>query len=43
MKQHVCNNCDCKIQPGALFYNCRTEIISGFDNYIPDDEFVLPD
>ncbi|MBU0968558.1 MAG: hypothetical protein KKA54_19505 [Proteobacteria bacterium] len=38
MKKHICNNCGCSIQPGALFYNCRTEIISGFDNYIPDEE-----
>ncbi|MCJ7601029.1 MAG: hypothetical protein MUO63_05925 [Desulfobulbaceae bacterium] len=38
MKKHVCNSCGCKIQPGGLFYSCRTEIISGFDNFIPDDE-----
>ncbi|MBU4263519.1 MAG: hypothetical protein KKC76_16800 [Proteobacteria bacterium] len=38
MKKHICNNCGCRIQPGGLLYNCRTEIISGFDNYIPDAE-----
>ncbi len=38
MKKHICNNCGCQIQPGGLFYNCRTEIVSGFDNYIPDEE-----
>ncbi|MEW6291121.1 MAG: hypothetical protein AB1545_14840 [Thermodesulfobacteriota bacterium] len=38
MKKHICNSCGCAIAPGGLFYRCRTEIISGFDNYIPDDE-----
>lgn len=36
MQGHNCDGCGGTIPAGGLFYRCRTEIISGFDNYIPD-------
>ena len=35
---HPCAGCGCSIPRGGLFYRCRTEIISGFDHYIPESE-----
>ena len=39
MKGLQCQSCGLYILPGASFYLCRTEIISGYDGFLPE----LPD
>jgi hypothetical protein len=43
MEQHTCDSCGVNIPEGGLYYNCRTEIVSGFDNLIPDSQLKDPD
>ena len=38
VKGLICQVCGMEIPPGGVFYVGRTEIISGSDGYIPDDE-----
>lgn len=43
MEQRTCDSCGVFIPEGRLFYNCRTEIISGFDNVISESQLKDPD
>ena len=43
MEEYVCESCKVRIPAGGLYYKCRTEIISGTDNYIPESQVKNPD